>query len=449
DPSPDIPPKKVDLGLQSLMEYGDNLEEFIAICAHLPAELKRDLDEVSALNQFTHSITAELSRDQTEILERAKAKYRVMTRPEQVASLVDEKALERAREKRRKVDECVSEKVSITKRMYDALDTCIKNIDEAIDGLEKDVKETYGVIPDLNLLAPQVAIEAKKNELEAAAAMAAAAGAAGGLHTRGGGAMNAATAVGGANGAGLRGMITGADGSARRDDSIAANEPVYCICRQVGWGDMIGCDNEDCEHGEWFHYHCVGLENVDQDLSYWLCPGCTADAREKERREQLEMIRATKAKKAALKLAAVKLPENIEGDDGSTQEQDDDVSKESAEGEIQKAEETVAGQGSRTRERNVSSVGNSAKPAGSSSGSERPLTGVGSPPVVVAAIGKSSEEGATRGLVAAAGGVEASLRGGAGALSLAQDQHQPQSRERGEQTAWIGLGGLGGNTLPG
>ena len=51
-----------------------------------------------------------------------------MTRPEQVASLVDEKALERAREKRRKVDECVSEKVSITKRMYDALDTCIKNI---------------------------------------------------------------------------------------------------------------------------------------------------------------------------------------------------------------------------------------------------------------------------------------------------------------------------------
>ena len=161
------------------------------------------------------------------------------------------------------------------------------------------------------------------------------------------------------------------------------------------------------------------------------------------------MIRATKAKKAALKLAAVKLPENIEGDDGSTQEQDDDVSKESAEGEIQKAEETVAGQGSRTRERNVSSVGNSAKPAGSSSGSERPLTGVGSPPVVVAAIGKSSEEGATRGLVAAAGGVEASLRGGAGALSLAQDQHQPQSRERGEQTAWIGLGGLGGNILPG
>lgn len=25
---------------------------------------------------------------------------------------------------------------------------------------------------------------------------------------------------------------------------------------------QIGCDNEDCEHGEWFHYKCVGLEQV-------------------------------------------------------------------------------------------------------------------------------------------------------------------------------------------
>lgn len=29
-----------------------------------------------------------------------------------------------------------------------------------------------------------------------------------------------------------------------------------CVLQQ------IGCDNEDCEHGEWFHYKCVGLEQV-------------------------------------------------------------------------------------------------------------------------------------------------------------------------------------------
>lgn len=56
-----------------------------------------------------------------------------MTRPEQLKNLIDEDALQKSREKRRKVDENVSEKVSITKRMYGALDTCIKNIGERSD----------------------------------------------------------------------------------------------------------------------------------------------------------------------------------------------------------------------------------------------------------------------------------------------------------------------------
>lgn len=51
-----------------------------------------------------------------------------MSHPEQVKNLIDEDALQRAREKRKKVDHGVTEKVSITKRMYGALDTCIKNI---------------------------------------------------------------------------------------------------------------------------------------------------------------------------------------------------------------------------------------------------------------------------------------------------------------------------------
>ena len=48
----------------------------MAICAHLPTELKDDLKKVATLSEETHRLTAELSRDQAEILERAKAKYR-------------------------------------------------------------------------------------------------------------------------------------------------------------------------------------------------------------------------------------------------------------------------------------------------------------------------------------------------------------------------------------
>ncbi|KAK1644064.1 hypothetical protein QYE76_061869 [Lolium multiflorum] len=43
------------------------------------------------------------------------------------------------------------------------------------------------------------------------------------------------------------------------EQMIDPNEPTYCICHQVSYGDMIACDNENCEGGEWFHYSCVGL----------------------------------------------------------------------------------------------------------------------------------------------------------------------------------------------
>lgn len=36
------------------------------------------------------------------------------------------------------------------------------------------------------------------------------------------------------------------------------NEPVYCYCRQVSYGEMVGCDNPECSI-EWFHFECVGL----------------------------------------------------------------------------------------------------------------------------------------------------------------------------------------------
>lgn len=46
------------------------------IFAHLPKELTADLKTVASLNERIHRLTAELSRDQAEILERAKAKLR-------------------------------------------------------------------------------------------------------------------------------------------------------------------------------------------------------------------------------------------------------------------------------------------------------------------------------------------------------------------------------------
>ncbi|TIA69733.1 hypothetical protein E3P92_03428 [Wallemia ichthyophaga] len=35
----------------------------------------------------------------------------------------------------------------------------------------------------------------------------------------------------------------------------------YCFCHQVSFGDMVGCDNEQCPY-QWFHLACIGLEDA-------------------------------------------------------------------------------------------------------------------------------------------------------------------------------------------
>ncbi|XP_020600669.1 uncharacterized protein LOC110039856 [Orbicella faveolata] len=60
---------------------------------------------------------------------------------------------------------------------------------------------------------------------------------------------------------------------------IDPNEPTYCLCNQVSFGEMIGCDNEECPI-EWFHFQCVGL--TTKPKGKWYCPKCTNE-RKRER----------------------------------------------------------------------------------------------------------------------------------------------------------------------
>jgi hypothetical protein len=43
------------------------------------------------------------------------------------------------------------------------------------------------------------------------------------------------------------------------DMEIDANEPRYCYCNGVSYGEMVACDADGCAK-EWFHLDCVGLK---------------------------------------------------------------------------------------------------------------------------------------------------------------------------------------------
>ncbi|KAJ6388168.1 hypothetical protein OIU77_026693 [Salix suchowensis] len=57
------------------------------------------------------------------------------------------------------------------------------------------------------------------------------------------------------------------------DLPVDPNEPTYCFCNQVSYGDMIACDNPDCKI-EWFHFGCVGLK--EKVKGKWYCSDCAS-----------------------------------------------------------------------------------------------------------------------------------------------------------------------------
>ncbi|WVQ93785.1 hypothetical protein IAU59_000863 [Kwoniella sp. CBS 9459] len=50
-----------------------------------------------------------------------------------------------------------------------------------------------------------------------------------------------------------------------------ADSKTYCTCGQVSYGEMIGCDDDDCDI-EWYHLGCVDLDKTPE--GNWICPRC-------------------------------------------------------------------------------------------------------------------------------------------------------------------------------
>ncbi|XP_015589930.1 inhibitor of growth protein 1 [Cephus cinctus] len=58
------------------------------------------------------------------------------------------------------------------------------------------------------------------------------------------------------------------------DLTIDPDEPTYCLCDQISYGEMILCDNDLCPI-EWFHFSCVSLSTKPKGK--WFCPKCRGD----------------------------------------------------------------------------------------------------------------------------------------------------------------------------
>ncbi|KAA0197614.1 hypothetical protein HAZT_HAZT004664 [Hyalella azteca] len=59
------------------------------------------------------------------------------------------------------------------------------------------------------------------------------------------------------------------------------NEPRYCVCNQVSYGDMVACDNPRCLV-EWFHYPCVDITSPPKGK--WFCPPCSVSMNRRQKK---------------------------------------------------------------------------------------------------------------------------------------------------------------------
>ncbi|GJE89574.1 inhibitor of growth (ING) domain-containing protein [Phanerochaete sordida] len=63
------------------------------------------------------------------------------------------------------------------------------------------------------------------------------------------------------------------DAAAGEGDGDGDDGRTYCICDRVSFGEMIACDDENCEK-EWFHLACIGLTVAPEGS--WVCDSCQA-----------------------------------------------------------------------------------------------------------------------------------------------------------------------------
>ena len=138
------------------------------------------------------------------------------------------------------------EKMKRAQQIYDLVDQHIRKLDEDLKSFGAEVskeRERLGVQPQV----PQANIPSDSNQAKLAA--------------------NAPSAV-------VPDELKTPDELYRDALAVAdPNEPKYCYCNRISFGEMIACENDDCPI-EWFHFSCVGFTPENRPKGQWFCDQC-------------------------------------------------------------------------------------------------------------------------------------------------------------------------------
>eukprot|EP01116_Phalansterium_solitarium_P024954 TRINITY_DN931_c0_g1_i1.p1 TRINITY_DN931_c0_g1~~TRINITY_DN931_c0_g1_i1.p1 ORF type:complete len:216 (+),score=55.55 TRINITY_DN931_c0_g1_i1:838-1485(+) len=212
---------------------GSYLENYIESVSSLPQEVRRNFQLLRELDAESQELVENVERASKSYLRNAKRTREVSEAEEATIKADLKKALELG-----------DEKVALAVQTYDLVDRHIRRLDQDLKKFEQELAEAG----QQKGLTDKSKSESGKNK---------------GRKT------------------GHETLLT-EDARIRvqqdMDMPIDPNEPTYCFCHRVSFGEMVGCDNADCKI-EWFHFECVGLTNPPKGK--WHCPDCTALMKQK------------------------------------------------------------------------------------------------------------------------------------------------------------------------
>lgn len=162
------------------------------------------------------------------------------------------------------------EKVALAVQAYDLVDAHIQQLDQYLKKFDEDLRR------ERDTMAASGTSPTLDNNVKA--------GRSGETSNRGRKKtrLATATAAASASATAAAAAATAANSTSMELDlPVDPNEPTYCFCNQVSYGEMVACDNPDCKI-EWFHYGCVGLK--EQPKGKWYCSDCVGTQRRRKTR---------------------------------------------------------------------------------------------------------------------------------------------------------------------
>ncbi|XP_036154186.1 inhibitor of growth protein 4 isoform X4 [Myotis myotis] len=260
------------------MAAGMYLEHYLDSIENLPFELQRNFQLMRDLDQRTEDLKAEIDKLATEYMSSA----RNLSSEEKLA------LLKQIQEAYGKCKEFGDDKVQLAMQTYEMVDKHIRRLDTDLARFEADLKEKQIESSDYDSSSSKGRTQKEKKAARA--------------RSKGKNSDEEAPKAAQKKLKLVRtspeyGMPSVTFGSVHPSDvldmPVDPNEPTYCLCHQVSYGEMIGCDNPDVrtilpQDGgfwghecsiEWFHFACVGL--TTKPRGKWFCPRCSQERKKK------------------------------------------------------------------------------------------------------------------------------------------------------------------------